>query len=389
VGKLKQSVAARSVLVSVVAALAAVGVAACGSSDSSDTSSSGGATTAATSGGGADQAAATAAIKPYVGKPTPFPVDRPLKEKPAADITMSQLQFGTPTGALVAQLIDGAAKLGGFKMNTVKAGATASETQAAATTMISQNPDAILLPASEPSLFSEQLKEMETKGIPVASAGIMYPQKYGIDAAMFDENTAALAGKIMADWVVARQGDSANVVWIETPELSFNGVETDAFVKEMQAMCSACAVRRLPISAAEHGSEAPSKIVSDLQSHPDTNVAAFSSVEATAGLPAALSTAGLKVKIIGWGTDPGSLTYLQNGQIDAVLAFDAAVMEWTVVDEALRLIQGTPLTAGEKKALPPIQLIEQKDVQGADVSKGFSAYPDFVQRFTKLWKVGP
>ena len=62
-------------------------------------------------------------------------------------------------------------------------------------------------------------------------------------------------------------------------------------------------------------------------------------------------------------------------------------MLWAQVDALARLSAGQPLTAGEKLGLPPIQILTKSDIT-FDPTKGWVAYPDFPQRFAKLWGAG-
>ena len=48
---------------------------------------------------------------------------------------------------------------------------------------------------------------------------------------------------------------------------------------------------------------------------------------------------------------------------------------------------GEPVTAGEKRGLPPIQFLTKSDIT-FDPTQGWKAYPDFAQRFAKLWGAG-
>ncbi|HVO55733.1 MAG TPA: substrate-binding domain-containing protein [Solirubrobacterales bacterium] len=257
------------------------------------------------SGGGEALAEAEAAIKPYIGQANPpFPVDVPLKEAPSSSTKFSQLQFGTPFGAIIAELMDLAAQTSGVQINTAKAGSTASSIQSAADTMISQAPDAVLLPAAEPHVFATQLEEMVAKGIKIYSAGIMEPEEYDFSGAFFDHRQAELAGALMADWVFVKKGDSVNVVFYETPELAFSGVIKEGFEAEIGKICPECGFRTAVVKAEEIGSEAPNTVVSDLQANPDTEEAVFASEEAATGLPAALKAAQIEVGVTGYGAPP-------------------------------------------------------------------------------------
>ncbi|MBN9622572.1 MAG: substrate-binding domain-containing protein [Actinobacteria bacterium] len=385
--------------------IALIAVAGCGGGGSSSSSSStassessagaeeeGSASNAAdeeSAGGAADLATAEEGIKPYVGKASPgFPVDEPLKEAPSPSMKISQLQFGTPQGAIIAEFWKQAADTAGVQIMTTKGGSTASSIQSAAQTMISQSPDAVLLPAAEPDTFAPQLEEMVDQGIDIYSSGIMDPQKYHFTGSVFDERQTKLIGELLADWVLVKRGPQAKVAFYGTPELAFSGVEEEAFEAQLGKICPECEVRGVAIKAEEIGSTAPNTVVSDLQAHPDTEQAVFASQEADDGLPAALKAAGIEVGIVGFAADPATLEYIKNGEVEATLDVDGPVQIWTPMDMALRTAQGLPLTKGEKAGIMPMQFLTQKDIT-FDPSKGWTAYPDFVERFSKLWKVGP
>ncbi|HEY5333146.1 MAG TPA: substrate-binding domain-containing protein [Solirubrobacterales bacterium] len=366
-------------------------VAGCGSGGSS-TSSTGESTGKNSSpsesegSGSADVAAAEKIIAPYIGKPyPPFPVDEPLTEKPSADTKISQLQFETPYAALLASLVNEAAATAGVKVQTVKAGNTASKVQSAMQTILSQEPEVIILPGADPNLFSKQLEEAQEKGINVVSGGIENTEEFGIDAFMISNTQFEEAGKLEAAWTVAHHGPESSPVFYETPELSFNEIEVESFTAEMEKLCGECEVRTLPIAVTEIGNKAPSTVVSDLQSNPGTNQAVLAAPEIALGLPSAMKSAQLEVPIgPGFGGDPQTLEYIKNGEVEVVLGADAAVQAWTMFDEALRLAQGQELTAGEKKGWAPMQLLTQKDIT-FNPEHGWSSEPEFQKRFAKLW----
>jgi hypothetical protein len=116
-----------------VAVTAAVAVAACGSSTSNGsagTSSTGAGASSGTGASGANVAAATAAVRQFTGKPTAFPVDQPLRKRPTGE-TYAYLECSTPVCGLFAQLLAPTQKLLGYKLDVVKAGASASSLQSA------------------------------------------------------------------------------------------------------------------------------------------------------------------------------------------------------------------------------------------------------------------
>jgi ribose transport system substrate-binding protein len=374
----------------VIALVAVAGCGGGGSSSDPTTAAAAGGGGEGTGGGSADLATAEKEIAPYVGKASPaFPVDEPLKEPPSPSMKISQLQFGTPQGAIIAEFWKEAAHTAGVQILTTKGGNTASGIQSAAQTMISQSPEAVLLPAAEPETFAPQLEEMVDQGIKIYSSGIMYPQKYHFSGSVFDDRQTSLVGKLLADWVLVKKGPQANVVFYETPELAFSTVEKEAFEAQMSKICPECEVRTAVIKAEEVGSTAPNTVVSDLQAHPETEEAVFASQEGDDGLPAALKAAGIDdVGIVGFAADPVTLEYIKNGEVEATLDVDGPVQIWTPMDMAVRTAQGLPLTKGEQAGIMPMQFLTQEDIT-FDPTKGWTAYPESAERFAKLWKVNP
>jgi ribose transport system substrate-binding protein len=361
-------------------ALACAGFAACGSTNNSGGASAGGTSPAAK----ADVAAATAAIAPYIGKPSAFPVDRPLAKGLPPGKKLAFLQCVTPFCALLAQLHGIAAKEMGTQVEVVKATGSSDSIQTALSSIAAQRPAALLLPAVNLGALGGSLTKLTSEGIPVAGAGVMGGKPQGIDAPMNGPYTIGLGGRILADWAIVNGGTRGSIAFYGVPELDFSKVETEAFKGEIAKHCPACKVRYVDIPVGTIGNTAPSLVISDLQSHPDTKVALFASLESAIGLPAALRTAGINVKTNGFAPTPSNLEDIKTGGLDAAIGLDAGVLAFSQMDAAVRLATGQPLTAAEKTGAVPIQLLTKKDLS-SDVSHGWTGYPDFPARFAKLW----
>lgn len=238
--------------VSMVAALlTAFAVAACGGDD--EKAAAGGA-----SGEKADVAAAKEAIAPYVGKPGAFPVDQPLAKPLPQGTRFAYLQCASPVCALYADLLEGPVKAIGASMTRIKAGSQASGVQQAVDTALAQDPKAVLLPSLQGALLGSTLKSLTDKGIKVTAVGIPSAEKYGIQANFNGDTAMRTFGKVMADWVVARAGEKADVVFYTVPELDFSSVLQQGVKEELARVCSLCNVRYVPISVTTIGSTAPS-----------------------------------------------------------------------------------------------------------------------------------
>lgn len=369
-------------VVGLVAAVGSVAVAGCGSS-SSPSSPPGAAAAAAR---GADVAAARAAIAPYSGHPTAFPVDQPLSRPVPAGTKIVWLQYPTPAGALQGRVLRQAAKTLGVSLQTINAGSTATSAQAAAASALALHPDAVLFGGMQPSVFGDSLRQLSDAGTKVVSFAVSEDdvKRYGIDFNFVGLKPTEHDGRLMADWVVAHTRGDANVAFYGVPAFSYSKQMESAFADEMRVRCPSCQVRSVPLNIASIGTTAPQAIVADLQAHPHTNMMAFATADAAAGLPAAMRSAGLSVADIGFGPQPAQLQEVKDGHMTAALALDAGTVVWTALDVAARLIVGGQLTAAEQAGAAPLQLLEQRDIT-FDPANGFAPYPDVAQRFKALW----
>ena len=188
----------------------------------------------------------------------------------------------------------------------------------------------------------------------------------------------------MADWAVARDGSKLNTVFYTTPELSFSGLIASAFAEEVKARCPACQTRTVEIPVATFGNTAPSIVVDDLQAHPKTTSAIFVVGEQAIGLASALKTADIKTPIFLGSPDPATLGAIQDGTYQAGLGTDLALMSWMAVDSLARLTTGQAPSEGAVKDELVMQVVNASDLKG-DLSRGWSGYPDFPERFKALW----
>jgi len=235
-------------------------------------------------------------------------------------------------------------------------------------------------------LYGGGLKALADGGAKVVSIQINKDvTPYGISFNYLGSNLSQQNGKLLADWVIANKGADADVVVYGLPTLDLSAPLQKAFEDEMSKNCSSCKVRAVPIDVATVGTTAPRTIVTDLQAHPKTNVAVFVSFQVATGLPAALKAAGLSVTTVGFAPTTGVLQDIKDGNLTAGLAIDFPTSIWTAVDAAARLVQGDQPTKGEQAGQIPEQFLEQKDIT-FDPTQGWTGYPDYAQRFTKLWQ---
>jgi ribose transport system substrate-binding protein len=394
----------RSAMVALFLFVLALGLAACGGGSSSSSSSSttesesepaeaeGGETEPAAeegeeaeaSGGGV--AEAKEIVAPYIGQPSEFPVTEKLKEVPKGD-EIDYVDCGTPICALFWEILQPAAQTMGVNLERIKAGSSASTVASAFDTVITKEPAAVIVGSVSMELWSKQLKELQEKEIPVVTTGISDAEEFGVESPQASNANSERSGELMAAYVLAEMaGEESNVVFYETPELSFTTIIAESFQSEFEKLCPECSVRIGKVGVEELGNTAPNTVVSDLQANPETNVAVFGTAEIEAGLPTALKAAGIEVETLGSSPGPAELQYLKEGKSTAVLGFDLPVLTWTLLDQAARQIAGQKLGGAEAEGLGVLQFLKKEDVQ-YDVSKGWSGYPEFAEMFAELWGV--
>ncbi len=179
------------------------------------------------------------------------------------------------------------------------------------------------------------------------------------------------------------KGPNANVVFFGTPELTFSQGVQDSFAKELPARCPGCKADYQKLSITTFGTTAPSQVISYLQAHPSTNTVVFASMEGATGLAAALRNAHVSPTTVGFAPTPSNLQDIKQGGLTAGLALDFNVQVWMQLNLAARLIahQPTPISNLEVD----LQFLSKDDLANADVSHGWTGYPDVAQRMAKLW----
>jgi ribose transport system substrate-binding protein len=327
-------------------------------------------------------AAAKAGLAAFTGKPSSFPVTEPLAKPLPAGSKFVYLEGSDPIGATLAQLLKPAVTAIGGKFVAIPAGETASSAQAAAASALADHPAVVLIPAFAPNEFGGELEALRQEGAQIVGAGMIGWQKYGIQWCAACEGFQTVIGTLLADWVVATQGAKANAAFYGIPVFTLTETMWTAFKAQMAKLCPGCTVRNVPIEASSIGTTAPQAIVNDLQSHSGTNVAVFSSMDMAQGLPAAMSAAGVHVSTIGSSPTPENLQDIKAGKMTAAVTDDLRVFAWSMVDAGARLAIGE--TPQPSESSPPVQLLEEKDITFNPVD-GWPGYPDFAQRFAKLW----
>ncbi len=292
--------------------------------------------------------------------------------------------MGRPICGLFADIAEGPAKQLGMITTRIKSGTTADGAATAFDTVLDGHFDGVFVAALAPSLWDRYLDKLNAAHIPVVATGIIGLDRSKVPVALAAEPSGAVSATILADWAVARDGAKMNTVFYTTPELSFAAVIAENFMKELKARCATCEARIVDIPVATFGNKAPSIVVDDLLAHPKTTSAIFVVGEQAIGLASALKTADIKLPMMLNSPDPATLAQIQDGTYEAGLGVDLALISWTAIDSLARLMTGQQPSEGALKDQLVVQVVHASDLKG-DMSRGWTGYPDFPQRFMALW----
>jgi ribose transport system substrate-binding protein len=331
-------------------------------------------------------AGAESLIAPYVGQPSAFPTNDPLRKPPVPGTKVVFADVGTPTSALQWQLMQPAAKALGIDLIRIKAGSDASTVGPAFDTIVSMKPAGVVIIGIDPVLYATQLKELQQAGTTVVASAIEDGPQYGISPVSYGASDVELAGALMGAWTIARgKGVATDIALYNVPELAFSKPEILAAQAKIAEYCPACTTRIVNIPLAQIGTSAPQSIVGDLQAHPDTTAAVLATDELAAGLPAALREAGISLETVGSAPGPANLQQIQSGTESAGLGVDLNEQVWALLDQFARQHSHQPLSGPEARGQLVMQFLTKPDVT-FNPSLGWTGYPQLATRFTKLWQ---
>jgi ribose transport system substrate-binding protein len=246
--------------------------------------------------------------------------------------------------------------------------------------------DGVFVLALPGPLWARALPKLNAAKIPVVTSGVADADPSKLAMAGASAASSKRAAELLAAYVVAR-GNPSDVVFYDTPELSFSPIMAKAFKDKLSQLCPQCSFRIAAIPVATFGTSSPSVVVNDLQSHPSTKTAVFPVGEQALGLPSAMKTAGITVDTISYSPNPQALKQVQDSQMTATLGLDIPVLVWTEIDTLARTTTGQQAEPAAVNDQVVVQFLTAKNLKG-DVSRGWSGYPDYVDRFKAVWATG-
>lgn len=338
---------------------------------------------------GVDFDAAKAYIESYQQKADRIFRSEPLPEPLPSDLLMVYANNDTPVAdAYWKPWAEEAAQTAGVQFQNVSVGVTAESQQAGFNSIVSLAPDIVIMGAIDPTFVQDQVEQLVANGSTVIPAAQPNIDQFGLEESLGGDGASYVNGKVLgAGAVYFTCGTADEFVFYNITELTFSQVVlkgAEDFLKELNPNAN---LRVVDISIGDP--DPASKIVSDLQAHPETAFFVTPADQYQIGLSEAAALAGLENAYgIGQSSLPANYEQIQNGEQVAGNGMDYQGFMYLIVDQGFRQYQDvfTSWTDEDWEELYPLiqSVITVTNVE--DYPDGnYIAYPNTQADFAELW----
>lgn len=335
----------------------------------------------------------------YSAKPKFSPPGPPLDASKLKGKTIALVLVDARIGAIndVADAIKAAASLVGLKTVVFDSKSSPVRMQQGFKEAILNKADAIVNIGNVVEIIAGQIKEAKEKGIPTVEV-TNSPPIVGVAGQGSDPNTfgnvspdTRLAGKLMAASAIVNTDGHANVVIMNTSEVTASSVLVDG-MKTAMSRCTTCSIVRVTDTPLSEWTTAITGLTTTIvRSHPEVNylLPIYSDMGIFAAAGVQQTTATHKVGIASFSGVPASQSLIKNGDVyRANVTEDLDWEGWAVVDQAMRGM----LKMKPANPIAPIRYVEKRDLQGVDTSSASSISAalfgtEYKDGFMKLWNV--
>jgi ribose transport system substrate-binding protein len=372
-------------------ACAALAVAGCGSSsDGGSTSSTSSSTTA--SSGSAGATAAQAEIDKYAAQPT-FAAPGAAFDAKAAVQGKTLLSIpASSTIPFVQTLQDGVKKLAptvGLNFIDWPNQGQPSQWVQGMNAAIARKADAVNLMAGiNPESIGPQVAKAEAAGIPVIASHLYDVAE--TPALGTDQVSAPYrqAGRLLADWVVAKTKAKADVLVVKIDEVPSTKPMMAGIDEVFQQRCAeGCKVETVNVSIADVATQIQPEVRSALTRNPKINyvIALYDSAEAPF-VVSAIKQAGAtgRVKVVTFNGTPSVLKMVKSGEVEMDVGENLEWISYAVLDQSMRIMAGMDPVKDPKL---PLRVFDQSNVDEAgNPPTDHDGYGDsYIAGYRKLW----
>ncbi|MDO8210132.1 substrate-binding domain-containing protein [Conexibacter sp. CPCC 206217] len=391
----KAGMRGRATALLLVGALAVVG---CGSSsDDSTTATSAGQSTAGTSTAASSSApiaeaqriAAEAEAIPGV----PFEVPA-LKEAAPRGLNVAYVTCTLP--ACGANDADAPARRLGWNLDVIPydiAKGPTDEVRAFQQAMTKGADYIVYGAAFEPNALAGSIAQAQKRGIRIVSLGFPGPPRDGIDAVLAGPVYFKQLASLAAIGAIADAGEPTSIAYLTDPSIVSYKVGYEGVEEAVSRYGDGTELKQATFSAAAAQQQIVAAVLNFVRRNPDVKYIVSPSSAALAGVPQALSQAGLtdKVKLIVLEPQGPDVKLIARGQLFAGAAGENHVLLQRSLDIFARLAQGEKLTPEQAYQAGWARLITSENagkVTGTSATANGAPIPaDADAKFNEAWGV--
>jgi ribose transport system substrate-binding protein len=333
-------------------------------------------------------AAAKAAITSAETIPTKIGVTTPLKSTPPKGKTVVFLQCAEDQCSLQGKGITAAAAALGWQEKTLQFQESNPATLVSAMNEALQyNPVAVYFSGVPEAAWASEIPVYKKAGVAIVPSFVgAVPTNSTVIANLGGTSFSTQEGNELANYVIADSNDSASVLFVTVPAYTTFVPVQQAFSSKLGS-CRSCTMNPLDITIPQlQGGQLVPAVVSALQKAPQTKYVVSVNGAFLAGLPAALSAAGLsgKFKIVSASASTANEQDVKSGVERATMG-DGGFQYggWLDVDVVLRHLEGMKIVPGDGGF--PTPLLTKANVGTPSPDDNVPA--NYPQQFAKLWKV--
>jgi hypothetical protein len=392
----------------VVAALATVFVAACGSSSKSGSTTAAAAgatttkaatgttaaatgttvaaatgTTTAASTDGVDRAKAKSLVDAALQRPTSIGLKTPVAKAIPTGKKLYFVSCGVEVCELEFNVIKQATDILGWTATKLSTDGSPQQIQNAWDQIVREKPDAVLYTATPRSQIEKQMVAAAANGTAIAGCCVTDPLSKELIYAISTPTQTGNLGPIMAAWVVndSKSGKPGSL-YLNLPDFPILSSLQTEYQKAFGQMCTGCTNDKIDFGLADLA-KAGDQVVSYLRAHTNVKYVVTSTDSAFTGLNASLKAAGLNdIKIFGEGPAPANVKEIQTGDRAGTMAFGAYELLFGMVDATARKLAGDTVQPAFD---PPNWILTKDNIPAQGSTDLFPILTNVIDIYKKLW----
>jgi ribose transport system substrate-binding protein len=304
-----------------------------------------------------------------------------------------------PFDTLMAKGAENAAQVAGAKFVLYSNQGKPSEWIQGMDSAISRRADLIVLAGSpDPKLLGPQIKAARAAGIPVICTHL-YDGSYVQTALKELPDLAAIVpanhymgGQLMADYAIKESKGNVDALFVTANEVQPSAGIAKTFVDELDKYCpKTCKAKVVNIPIPSWAEKVPTTVQTELLKNPKINYVVPVYDGMTPLLNAGITQAGKggSVKIVAYNGTASVLQMIQKKNlVVGEIGEPTDWLGWSIIDQALRILSGTPPTTNENT---PLRVFDQDNVDEAGnpatQTQGYGDRQEYQNGYKALWGV--